>query len=193
MQGRRIAVRALLWLLLVCIEILGVLPTERVLATTRVGLSDCYRSQSAKGEPVAYPALYRLAHGQWTCTHTLRLGDRALFVLRWKWRPSFSEVSRGWAHPSARLLIRQQGIHGILGPDTVGREGLLYVGPLRSMNLPGGMTRFTLAITIPHKLQWVGHPSVSFMVAKGSAPSHFTNSSALYGFSLDPAPSILAS
>lgn len=94
---------------------------------------------------------------------------------------------------AARLLIRQQGAPGILGHDVVGREGLFYVGPFRSTSLPGGITRFTLAITIPHKLQWVGHPSVSFMVAKGSAPSHFTNSSALHEFFLDPAPSILAS
>jgi len=179
--------------LLLCVGLSGIARVDGAAAARLHPQTSCYRSQSAPGQPEAYPALFRFVQGHWSCTHVLHLGDRALVVLRFTWRPSPVISNHGWNHPAARVVIVKRDARYIVGNYTVGTGGLLYVSPLRSTLMPDGFTRFTGEVDIPRTAQWVGQRRIMFFVGKGSAPSHFRNNSGLYGFAIDPIPSILPS
>jgi hypothetical protein len=190
----RCSVRATLAALILWLGQYSVTNAHDVIAARPDAGTACFANQTQKGEPAAFIALYRWTKGRWTCAHALYLGDRIQLILRFKWRPNYSGYYRsGWNHPSARVLIRNNDNRYVLGNYTAGKQGLFYVSPsLPSTRLPDGFIRFSVDVDIPRETKWVGRRRMEFLVAKGNAPSNFTNSSALYEFFIDPVPSILA-
>jgi hypothetical protein len=94
--------------------------------------------------------MFRHAHGRWSHATALYLGDRALLVARFRWRPTSYSDNRGWDKPWAYVVVWKRGF------PSAGSGVLFASRPMKRTLLRDGSNRFTVELDVPQKAAWLG-------------------------------------